>query len=164
MGCDIHVNFEYKIKTKDGTVKWLDCTPKIRNRHYGVYKDAKKFDDLCWFSRNYDAFALLADVRNYSGIDMIAPCKGVPDDASDEVLEEIKDWGGCGHSHSYFTLQDLEYYCLKHTEPICKSSFNDNDVYARDLLDEYIKVMRFLFEKIFVDDEACIRMVFWFDN
>lgn len=70
-------------------------------------------------SRNYSAFAILADVRNgrgFAGIQTgegfipISNPRGVPDDASDEYKGEVDRWNGDGHSHSYHTLQQLLDY------------------------------------------------------
>lgn len=69
--------------------------------------------------RNYDLFAILADVRNgrgFAGVDTgdgfnpIAEPKGVPEDASDFYKKEAEDYGMDGHSHSYFTLAELKAY------------------------------------------------------
>lgn len=51
-------------------------------------------------------FAFLADVRNDYDIKPLAKPKGLPEDVSDEVKEELDD--SDYHSHSYFTLGDLE--------------------------------------------------------
>lgn len=64
--------------------------------------------------RNYDLFAMLADVRNggYRGeprrIVPLDEPRGVPDDASDEGCAFIESYGCDGHSHSYFTLAELK--------------------------------------------------------
>ena len=66
-------------------------------------------------SRNYRAFAFLADVRNGfeangsgRGIQPIAAPRGVPVDASPEWLHKVDtEWGGGMHSLSYFTLTEL---------------------------------------------------------
>jgi len=69
--------------------------------------------------RNYDLFAMLADVRNGrgfagvktgDGFNPIADPKGIPEDASDEAKDFMDSYGGDGHSHSYFTLAELKSY------------------------------------------------------
>jgi hypothetical protein len=69
--------------------------------------------------RNYDLFAVLADVRNGTGfagvdrgdrIEPIAEPKGVPSDATPEWLKEVERWGVDFHSHSYFTVAELLSY------------------------------------------------------
>lgn len=64
--------------------------------------------------RNYDLFAMLADVRNggFRGeprrIEPIDEPRGIPDDASAEAREFLESYGVDGHSHSWFTLAELE--------------------------------------------------------
>lgn len=97
MGTDIHMVVEVK---KDG--KW-------------EYADVPGWDD-----RVYDVFAMLADVRNGfgfagcvtgSGFKVIAPQRGVPEDAS-EKARQIKDgdvnglWLG-DHSFSWLTADEI---------------------------------------------------------
>ena len=66
--------------------------------------------------RNYDLFAILADVRNGSGFagcrtsngfNPIAAPKGFPDDITPEVKELLDDWG---YGYSWFTLKELKDY------------------------------------------------------
>jgi hypothetical protein len=66
--------------------------------------------------RNYDLFALLADVRNGRGFagaptgNRIQPLdapRGVPADASFGWLAEVDSWSVDMHSHSWFTLEEL---------------------------------------------------------
>lgn len=65
--------------------------------------------DQPYSGRNYNLFAMLADVRNRFDINGRAP-RGVPTDATAEYLEEVEEWGGDGHSHSWLTLAELEAY------------------------------------------------------
>jgi hypothetical protein len=64
-------------------------------------------------------FAILADVRNgrgFAGVDTgdgfnpIDEPRGVPADACPEYLQQVEQWDGDGHSHSYFTLAELIAY------------------------------------------------------
>lgn len=83
MGCDIHEYLEYK---EDGVWK---LGPEIN------------------LERNYDMFAILADVRNYDGFEQIVEPRGVPADSCQEILDACAQWEGDGHSHSYLTLADI---------------------------------------------------------
>ena len=74
---------------------------------------------LCWehpfdrhyTSRNYDFFAVMADVRNYDNfITPVCAPKGFPEDASQEVINEYKRWNEDAHSCSWLTLEELELY------------------------------------------------------
>lgn len=76
-------------------------------------------DDYDLRGRNYNWFAILADVRNGSGFagcdtgDKFTPIampRGLPDDASPEIKRESDQWGVDGHSHSWFTLREILDY------------------------------------------------------
>lgn len=98
MGCDIHAYAERKV---DG--EWR----QIRESFPG-YSEDRNTSDRVYTNRNYEFFALLADVRNGNVIEPIAEPRGVPPDASAGYLEIVKDWEDDGHSHSYFTLGELK--------------------------------------------------------
>lgn len=110
MGCDIH--FYTEVKQPDGTWKL----------HGELVRDGD--DEDSWVScseelydgRNYNLFAILADVRNgrgFAGIktgegfNPISDPRGVPDDASPEYKKIVEQWDCDGHSHSYHTLRQL---------------------------------------------------------
>lgn len=112
MGCDIHFYVEKKINGQ-----WVSQDTWTR-------EDADESDSYLtvpygqayYSGRNYDLFAILADVRNgrgFAGIKTgegftpIAEPKGVPEDASAEVKEIVARWEGDGHSHSHLTLKEL---------------------------------------------------------
>lgn len=72
-----------------------------------------------WDGRNYDLFAMLADVRNgrgFAGVPTgegfvpIAMPRNTPADASDDVLAYMASYGVDGHSHSYHDLAQLLAY------------------------------------------------------
>ena len=87
MGCDIHLIVESRTCST-----W---------RHVDV-----SFYD----GRNYNLFAILADVRNATCGDTltpIAPPRGVPKDASAPYCELVNSWQGDGHSHSWHSLRHL---------------------------------------------------------
>lgn len=86
MGCDIHLYAERKEK--------------------GVWIKAQE----CDINRNYNLFSILANVRNGNSLVPISELKGLPNDVSDGVRKESDGWDGDGHSHSYFTLQELLAY------------------------------------------------------
>lgn len=117
MGTDIHSMVEIY---KDG--KWFHITGFISDMYNEncslnvfnseSYKNASTPLD----GRNYDLFALLANIRNgfgFAGVDTgdaiepISYPKGLPEDASSVVKEKFED--DCDlHSHSYLTLQELK--------------------------------------------------------
>lgn len=96
MGCDIHLFVEAK---NPETGKW-EHRP-----------DAPQYD-----RRNYNVFAILADVRNGygfagvvtgKGFNVIAQPRGIPGDISPKVAKANDDWSGDGHSHSFLILKEL---------------------------------------------------------
>lgn len=137
MGCDIHSLAEVKQARYDGS--WLKPGEKIAgkwepgserwvaiddeifpNTYYRPDSDYAPFRQkgrkAPLADRNYDLFALLADVRNGYGFagtprgDRIEPLdepRGVPDDASYGWLEVVDSWSVDMHSHSWFTLAEL---------------------------------------------------------
>jgi len=110
MGCDIHFFVEKKIGNKWVSVdEWKD---------YDGWKtvDYKK---AFYSNRNYDLFAILANVRNgygFAGCDTgngfipISMPRGLPDNVSQEVGNHSKQYGEDGHSHSYLTVKELLAY------------------------------------------------------
>lgn len=99
MGCDIH------------------CFVEAKNKETGEWEfrgDAPSYDN-----RNYDTFAILANVRNGwgfagvvtgQGFNSISMPRGVPADISSLVEEERERWDGAGHSYSFFNLKELLAY------------------------------------------------------
>lgn len=134
MGCDIH-SFAEK-KNSDGTYSPVFYTP-FEDRHYGL-------------------FAFLADVRNYSQIEPLSQPRGMPADASQAIVDELKSWEDDAHSVSYFTLAELvrvdyEKKIEDHRSVVTES--------LRDFLgtDYFYSLKR-------MNDLAVDRVIFWFDN
>ena len=110
MGCDIHCYAEVK---KDK--KWEKVGAIFKNEY--TYPGAEKVVDEPLHGRNYDLFAILANVRNGhgfagcvtgEGFNIISEPKGLPKDASKEIKKIAKEWGEDGHSHSWLTVKELE--------------------------------------------------------
>lgn len=77
------------------------------------------YEDWIFDGRNYDLFAILADVRNGygfagcetgEGFNPIDQPRGLPDDVSSIVEKASEEWGIDGHSHSFITLRELLEY------------------------------------------------------
>lgn len=107
MGCDIHLYVE---RREAGFWRSADTWIEEDGRTDVPY--GKSFYD----GRNYDLFAILADVRNgrgFAGVKTgrgfvpIASPRGLPEDASPEVAALSASWDVDGHSHSFHTLRDL---------------------------------------------------------
>ena len=76
--------------------------------------DAAVVDD-----RNYNLFAMMADVRNghgFAGVRTgegfapIARPRGLPDDCCLDVMMAAERWAGNGHSHSWLTIAEIMSY------------------------------------------------------
>jgi len=133
MGCDIHFYVEIK---KDE--KWVSADKWSADPYdCGDLEDIGiKWDDRFYTGRNYDLFAMLANVRNgrgFAGVPTgtgfipIAEPRGLPEDASPEVKAISDRWNGDGHSHSWLTLAELLAYdwnqTTKHTGLVNLISF-----------------------------------------
>lgn len=112
MGCDIHVCCERK--NYEG--KWINCDHFKFNPYFDSDSDGDDEEiDKWWIvpifdDRNYALFATLADVRNRGYITPISEPRGLPDDIH-YITKALSDsWGDVGHSHSYYTLRELEDY------------------------------------------------------
>lgn len=86
MGCDIHSRAERW--TAEGGWKAVD--------------DFEPFEERC-----YALFGWLAGVRNYSDLPILAPPRGIPDDASPGVRAAYEDWDVDAHSASWLSVQEL---------------------------------------------------------
>ncbi|KAH0788614.1 hypothetical protein GPJ56_007296 [Histomonas meleagridis] len=62
--------------------------------------------------RDYQMFAVMANVRNddENELEIISESRGIPNDVSKEVMEEVVRWSGDAHSHSYLKLNELVQY------------------------------------------------------
>lgn len=120
MGCDIHLFvekrfFRYNDKNKKDGV-WVNADKWSINEYHYLYPDDKESrlhvdrDDCFYTGRNYNLFAILANVRNDYGFIPISMPKGLPDDISPEIKAEANFYGADGHSHSWLTLKELLEY------------------------------------------------------
>lgn len=95
------------------------------SRTYGDYDTYEegyldKGEPVPWrIGRDYDLFAMLADVRNGrgfagcktgEGFNVIAKPKGLPTNASLQVVRASNNWGIDGHSHSWLTLDEIKKF------------------------------------------------------
>jgi hypothetical protein len=127
MGCDIHMWAEIK---KPQTNKWEKAGEVFENKYYNPEFPISKFNqpktEHPYDSRNYDLFAILANVKNGYGFartdtgDGFVPIsfpKGIPQDATLDYISFVDKWRGDGHSHSYFTIDEiLDYNWTKKTQ------------------------------------------------
>jgi hypothetical protein len=121
MGTDIHSRAE--VRSYDGGWRMI-ADPVFKNDYFHDERPVSErnvpylIEPLNW--RNYELFALLADVRNgrgFAGVDtgeritpvlgFEEPTRGVPADASEEWKKIVEDWGADMHSVSWLTLAEL---------------------------------------------------------
>lgn len=147
MGCDIHIFLE----RKNSENQWVDSM---------IYENdgyEKEFQPLSEYPRNYTLFATLAGVR---GDEPIEFPKGIPENCSPEYRKLCEDWGNDGHSHSYFTLRELEDNAKKCSEN------------RKIALDEFILHLKNIIKIVdyWLSDERIeeiaerYRVCFFFDN
>lgn len=111
MGCDINAAVEYRT----GADQPWQCA-QFPDKLYGQYDwHDKPFTFECDFSRDYDLFAILGNVRNGSGFagiktgegfEPMSDDRGVPDDISDEASEVLSN----EHSATWVTLAEILAY------------------------------------------------------
>lgn len=115
MGTDITMYAEKRVNGK-----WEKIGDVFKNVYYREDRPLSSWNqpytDQPYLGRNYDLFAILANVRNSTGFangrtlhgfKPISNPKGLPEDASDEVKELLDNYG---YGYSYFTLKELKDY------------------------------------------------------
>jgi hypothetical protein len=167
MGCDIHFYVERWTSSNnyggprdlsdDREQKLSEVLEDVPTKFRWVSADNWQIEDGEWnvdwseqfySDRNYYLFSILADVRNDGGVEPIGYTKGIPDDASSGYLYKCDQWDGDGHSHSFFTLEELLNV--------------DWSEYESEYIDDFMKTL----EKMKEIDEntSSIRCCFFFDN
>lgn len=155
MGCDIHLMTEVK---RNGAWESADSWNM---------EDDTIWPDSIYKGRNYDMFAVLADVRNGvgfagrytgSGFKPIAAPRGAPEDASSEVKAYTDSWEADGHSHSYFTLAELLAYDWDQTT----TYITGDKATCRQACDDFIE--NTIPELMKLGGYENVRIVFFFDN
>jgi hypothetical protein len=121
MGTDIHFYVEV---FNNGDWVTADKWEEDKDEEQPV----KYVNNQFYHDRNYDLFAILADVRNgrgfagvktSDGFNPISHPRGLPNDACKEILELSKHWGIDGHSHSWLTVKELMAFDWTQTVKKC---------------------------------------------
>ena len=144
MGCDIHIHVERLVDGKWQYVTKPDCHPDTTNEWH--------VDD--WYhGRCYTLFGLLAGVRAHQYEPFKEP-RGVPNDRSNEYQDVVDDWGHDGHTHSWYTLHELED----------ADWYQDEDAEGNECAADggFVEQTIPLLEAVGKPDE--VRMLFFFDN
>ena len=114
------------------------------------------FTDQPYGGRCYSLFGILAGVRNTSNT-MIGGefnLKGVPDDASPTVKATSDEYDLDGHSHNYFTVQELldsDYNKMDKNE---LTTLGIDPYFFNTTIPQLQKIGR----------PEDVRIIFWFDN
>lgn len=182
MGCDIHTIVEIKVAPNKGIGHWHKV-----GRYYTIktFRGELHIEHLWYNDRNYNEFAMLADVRNgrgFAGVEKvrgfvpIAEPRGTPTDASEEASKLAIEWAADGHSHSWLTLRELigtpEYWdqttqFTGDTEP---TTYRDA---APNIHGQLIPSLQSLMQDYYFEmgahtgpdlTEDDVRIVFFFDN
>ncbi|NOY60290.1 MAG: hypothetical protein GXO75_15375 [Calditrichaeota bacterium] len=140
MRCDIHAFFEIKLNGKWHTYS----QPRLE--------------------RNYQLFAKMANVRNDYDIEPISEPRGLPEDISEVVKFEAKDWRTDGHSYSWLNADEIAEVIEFHKSLFPREKFWEPEYYQWGFLcgngwghfNEY--------RNDYPEEIEDIHLVFWFDN
>ncbi len=141
MGCDIHLQVERRVNGKWTRVEKLP--PRVCSwcGGKGHYEHRPKEDPCYWCKgsgadtrpfndRNYEVFAILANVRNDGNVTPIADPRGLPEDCTHSGTggrEADYEYGD--HSFSWLTLRELLAYDWKQE---CKDEgFVDQETFKK---------------------------------
>lgn len=121
MGTDIHFYVEKQVYREQKSV-WTSADQWKPNEYAGEEGEpplAFDYKSSFYSGRNYNLFAILANVRNghgFAGCDTgngfvsIGEPRGLPADVSEQTKAESDSMGIDGHSHSWFTVAELLAY------------------------------------------------------
>ena len=140
MGCDIHAFYEIKVKGK-----WEFYAPAD-------------------FTRNYDFFSRLANVRNDGTIVPIDCPRGLPTDVSYMVSLHNRVWDVDGHSHSWVNSKEYDGLMDEFTAQQLNGSSNTWDEPGRQYLFGNPFHSWHNYPEDYPDFIEDFRLVFWFDN
>jgi hypothetical protein len=94
MGCDIHLYVERLVEGHWQAVANPD------------EPDSDQYRNWLWDGRSYRLFAILADVRNYDGLEPISEARGLPEDVSEPIRQLASGAPDC-HSFTWLGVGEL---------------------------------------------------------
>lgn len=180
MGCDIHTFIEMKEvfpqnieDYSSATTKWVDVNLYVKNIYYDsvdieniqhMYDRSRHLQD-----RNYQLFAVLANVRNYDNLPYIAADRGMPSDASQALLDAYSENEVDAHSLSYITLRELrDWYKEQEANELKNQLLDIPQLYTLfnpwlDFIENHVGYSFYTYtgNEDFWDK---FRITFWFDN
>lgn len=120
--------------------------------------------------RDYEMFNKLANARNLWGDESFTPCRGVPDDMSEEVAEKYGD-GEYFHSATWYDLIELRLYAKTPEAQViedCTYDEDDNIIEkkTRNVLDGFLESINLTLDayNIWYPKPGDVRIVIWFDS
>ncbi len=96
IGCDIHFYAEYNV---NGTWYPLQEMEQDEDGYWDI-----DWKEEIYGERNYFVFGKIAGVRSES---YFSP-KGIPDDLSMQIKDQVERYGIDGHSHSWLDIDEME--------------------------------------------------------
>ncbi|ULO05624.1 hypothetical protein H1230_21455 [Paenibacillus sp. 19GGS1-52] len=117
MGTDIHYFVEQKMyrhryNDPDRSGKWISIDKWTKSSWAILYPERDESptwivesNDMVFKDRNYDLFAILANIRNPENMPYISEPRGLPEDVSEEIRLQIEY--GEFHSTTWFTAKEL---------------------------------------------------------
>lgn len=168
MGCDIHSVAEYY---DTSAKKWRGRSLYFKDPYAeNTWRIRGPFE-----YRSYGVFGFLANVRNYSGIPPLSEPRGLPLDISGTADDLVTYWSLDGHSHSWFTVEELTQFNydaivedLRVTRELAPGFFSGGCTTKRG--EGVTMTWREFLGSLFFEDleelqrEGIQRIVFWFDN
>ena len=160
MGCDIISFVERKNRE---TQKWEVVRDCIKVNEYYREFHGKDIISSPFDWRNYDMYAFLAGVRNRSCITPIVEPRGIPNDASEEIVSLYNREPG--HTSSYLTVEELLAFDYDR-------SISEMEEYLEEDDEEDPKTIREFLGTFFFNDleslksigkPSMVRVIFWFD-
>ena len=153
MNCDIHTMLEYKSKKGN----WKHLKTKL-----------EFFSD-----RDYNVFAFLAGVRNYSAIEPIGFNTLIPEGVSKKTIKEFSKWGNNAHSEAWVNIDDLNKVNYDEIIEDRRCMINGNGgstcevghgekMSRKEYLGKYFFVELEAINKLKPNKEK--RLIYWFDN
>lgn len=172
MGCDIHMHVERRSSFRNG-----DKTEWVNGDYFSIKRphdpECKIIHQDLYGDRNYDLFAVLANVRNRGygeALPYIDEPRGLPNDVTEYVKADYESWDWDAHSCSYFTLRELiDFHEVKRP----KNDFGYDILEPlierlKQRADDFNIIYNFEWDRPMTDDLKNkmddIRIVFWFDN
>src|SRR6266404_8015342 len=115
MGCDIHIMIEEYKNNQWNFVQYEQTAVEMNDVSYNDFDNLRMInvsydeDEINEMEvniiRNYNLFALLADVRNNIGLTPLSPIRGIPLNTDQRIKDYMND--GSLHSLTFYEVSEL---------------------------------------------------------